>query len=75
MFKSRERAAVGRTLVFITAAIFATACADRVVSPASSRLHARAAAHDDTPPDLPCHSGWLQYDGKWVCDGDTLQTH
>jgi hypothetical protein len=51
--------------VIVTAAL--AACADPT-APSTRQLHApNAAAHDDSPPDLVCRSGWIVIDGRWTC--------
>lgn len=59
-------------LIAVAAVASLAACASdsSPLEPTSGRHTVAApsrASHDDTPPDIPCKSGWEQIDGRWVC--------
>ena len=57
-----------RRLAVISILSAIAACDASPVAPAPRVRAPAAAAHDETPPDTPCLSGWMSVNGKWVCD-------
>jgi len=66
MLQHRRR--ILRRLAVISILSTIAACTGSPTAPASHLRPTRAAAHDDTPPDEPCLSGWMSVNGLWECD-------
>jgi hypothetical protein len=66
----RTTRAVARILLAIAAAAAIGACSTSVTEPGTlgRRSPASVAAHDDNPPLTECRSGWLEIDGRWICN-------
>lgn len=57
--------AVGATIL----SLFAAGCAESTTAPTPRQREATAKARmDDEPPATECRSGWMQTDGRWVCN-------
>ena len=73
MRSSIARRATPRIVLALLASLALGACDRALTEPGPTRVRqaSAAAAHDDTPPDYACRSGWTQVDGRWTCaDGD-----
>jgi hypothetical protein len=60
-----------RTIVRLVAAgatILSVGCADGPTAPVTRSIQSTNAASHDDPPEGKCASGWVQVDGRWVCD-------
>jgi hypothetical protein len=62
-FRTILRVAIG------AATILSMGCAASSTAPVVTRSvqSQNAASHDDSPPDAPCDSGWIQVGGRWEC--------
>jgi hypothetical protein len=64
----QHRRLLARLALIGAAAVMFGACADQATAPQRPSIKAVAgAAHDDTPPDTECLTGWQEENGIWVC--------
>jgi len=61
--------ASARIILGLVSTLALAACDRAITEPGTARAlrPSDQVAHDDTPPDFPCRSGWTQTDGRWTC--------